>query len=233
MGRVTRLIVCVVVLAGITICGKPPASPRGYALRTADSPLEHIAVISDSYTTGSTEGGNGSEAWTVRAWQTLHTQGVQVAADVAAEGWAGYAERGNHGHNFQDLGARAIYPDDALVMFFGSRNDQDVDPAILAGTTRSTLDFARRVAPAATLLVIGPAWPTADAPGSVLQIRDILQAQAWAVGAVFTDPIAEGWFVDRPELIGADHVHPTDAGHAYMADKIAPLIQAQLTMIRT
>jgi phospholipase/lecithinase/hemolysin len=24
-------------------------------------------------------------------------------------------------------------------------------------------------------------------------------------------------------------VHPTDAGHAYMADKIAPLIRAQLS----
>ena len=32
----------------------------------------------------------------------------------------------------------------------------------------------------------------------------------------------------RPELIGGDGVHPTDAGHAYMADKIAPLIGAEL-----
>jgi lysophospholipase L1-like esterase len=218
-------------LAAIT--GRPPASSLGYELRTADSGLEHIAVISDSYTTGSTEGGNGPQTWTVRAWQALRSQGVQVAADVAAEGWAGYSERGNYGHNFQDLGARAIYPDDALVVFFGSRNDQGVDPAMLTGTSRSAFDFARRIAPSANLLVIGPACPTADVPGPVLQIRDILQAQAWGVGAIFADPIAEGWFVGRPELIGADQVHPTDAGHAYMAEKIAPLIQAQLTMIRT
>jgi hypothetical protein len=32
----------------------------------------------------------------------------------------------------------------------------------------------------------------------------------------------------RPELIGADGVRLTDAGQAYMADKIAPLIRAQL-----
>ena len=44
----------------------------------------------------------------------------------------------------------------------------------------------------------------------------------------FFDPIAQGWFVGRPELIGSDGIHPTDAGHAYMADKIAPLIGAQL-----
>jgi lysophospholipase L1-like esterase len=30
-------------------------------------------------------------------------------------------------------------------------------------------------------------------------------------------------------LIGKDGVHPTDAGHAYMADMIAPLIRAQLS----
>ena len=34
--------------------------------------------------------------------------------------------------------------------------------------------------------------------------------------------------VGSPELIGPDGVHPTDAGHAYMANKIAPLIGAQL-----
>ena len=53
-------------------------------------------------------------------------------------------------------------------------------------------------------------------------------ASARAVGATFVDPLADGWFVGRPELIGADGVHPTDAGQAYMADKIAPLIRAQL-----
>jgi lysophospholipase L1-like esterase len=31
-------------------------------------------------------------------------------------------------------------------------------------------------------------------------------------------------------LIGPDGVHPTDAGHAYMAEKIAPLIRSQLAI---
>ena len=44
-------------------------------------------------------------------------------------------------------------------------------------------------------------------------------------GAAFVDPIAERWFVGQPGLIGADGVHPTDAGHEYMADKIAPAHQ--------
>jgi lysophospholipase L1-like esterase len=64
----------------------------------------------------------------------------------------------------------------------------------------------------------------------VLELRDTLRGQAKAIGAVFVDPLAEGWFVGRPELIGADGVHPTDAGHAYMAEKIAPLIRSQLAI---
>lgn len=35
---------------------------------------------------------------------------------------------GDHGNVFEDLTARAVQPDDALVVFFGSRNDQGMDP---------------------------------------------------------------------------------------------------------
>ena len=64
----------------------------------------------------------------------------------------------------------------------------------------------------------------------MLKIRDSLRDQAAQIGAAFIDPIADGWFVGRPDLIGQDGVHPNDAGHAYMADKIAPLILNQLTI---
>jgi lysophospholipase L1-like esterase len=121
-----------------------------------------------------------------------------------------------------------VRPDDSLVVFFGSRNDQDVPPDQLTTLTNDALSAARRTAPTARMLVIGPPWPTADVPPAVLQIRDILNGAARSVGAAFVDPIGAGWFVGRPDLIGSDGVHPTDAGHAYMAAKIAPLIAAQL-----
>ena len=90
--------------------------------------------------------------------------------------------------------------------------------------------LARFAAPDARVLVIGPPWPTATPPQAVLNIRNSLRSQAAAIGATFVDPIAENWFVGRPDLIGHDGVHPTDAGHAYMAEKIAPLIYSQLTI---
>lgn len=190
--------------------------------------VNRIAVIGDSYTTGSDEGGRDAKGWPTQAWQILASQGIATTADVGAEGGAGYGTRGNRGGLFEDLTAATVKPDDTLVVFFGSRNDQGVEPAQLSILVYGTFQLARRIAPTAQFLVIGPPWPTADVPPAVLRIRDILKYQADLAGAAFEDPIAARWFVDRPELIGRDGVHPTDAGHTYMAEKIAPLIGARL-----
>jgi lysophospholipase L1-like esterase len=226
VSRVATFVICLTVLVVAAIDHAAPL--MRYQTVSRSSPPNHIAVIGDSYTTGTDEGGQGAKAWPALAWQTLSHQGTQVVADVAAEGRAGYAVPGDHGSVFEDLTARAVKPDDVLVVFFGSRNDQGVDPNQLAEMARDAFDLARRITPSGRLLVIGPPWPTADVPESVLQIRDVLNGATHGAGASFVDPIADRWFVDRPDLIGPDGVHPNDAGHAYLADKIAPIIGAQL-----
>lgn len=227
---VSRLITAIVTIAVLLATAAEHRTPvkHNETLNLAVS-VNHIAVIGDSYTTGGDLGGLGSNGWTARAWQWLTQQGIPISADVSAEGGAGYGTRGNHGSVFEDLTARAVKPDDVLVVFFGSRNDQAVDPTQLSILAWGTFQLARSSAPKARFLVIGPPWPTADPPEAVLRIRDTLKYQAGIVGATFIDPIAAGWFVGRPELIGKDGVHPTDAGHAYMAEKIAPLIGSQLS----
>ena len=204
-----------------------PAAWGAPAASTA--PASRIAVIGDSYTTGSTEGGVGPSGWAPRVWQMLATQGFNVTPEVSAEGGAGYAIRGNHGSLFGDLTPRAVRPDDALVVFFGSRNDAPADPNVVAANAAVAFAQARRTAPGAKLLVIGPPWTGADVPPAVLRIRDALRAQAVSHGATFYDPLIAGWFFGTPWLIGHDGVHPTDAGHAFLADRIAPLIAAQLS----
>ena len=140
--------------------------------------VNHIAVIGDSYTTGGDLGGLGSNGWTARPGSGSTQQGIPVSADVAAEGGAGYGTRGNRGSVFEDLTADAVKPDDVLVVFFGSRNDQGVDPTQLSILAWGTFQLARRTAPKARFLVIGPPWPTADPPDAVLRIRDALKYQA-------------------------------------------------------
>lgn len=224
MSRLTTFAISLGLLAGM-VTNIPT---QQYTNSGLDPRLSHIAVIGDSYTTGAIEGGLGPNGWATLAWQELAQDGTPVTADVVAEGGAGYVARGNRGGIFGDLTARAVKPDDVLIVFFGSRNDMDADPAAITNMSRDALALAARIAPSARILVIGPPWPTADVPPSVLRIRDILKVQAREAGATFSDPIADGWFVGRPELIGADGIHPTDAGHAYMAEKIAPLIGEEL-----
>lgn len=209
----------------VVVVGAVSGTPVGRAVAPA-----HIAVIGDSYTTGTNEGGNGPRSWTEQAWKLLGYRGIDIKADVAAEGGAGYGQPGNRGSVFQDLTARAVRRSDVLVVFFGSRNDQPVNPARFPEMAAGTFQLARFAAPDAKVLVIGPAWPTATPPQAVLTIRNSLRAQAAAAGATFIDPIDAGWFVGRPDLIGHDGVHPTDAGHIYLAEKIAPLIYSQLTV---
>ncbi|MCV7164452.1 SGNH/GDSL hydrolase family protein [Mycobacterium stomatepiae] len=229
VSRLAAFVVSVALLGGLF--GEVvthPAPERPYQPLTLDGRLTHIAVVGDSYTTGTDEGGLGPKAWTALTWQTLTKRGLQIDADVAAEGRAGYVVPGDHGSIFEDLTVRSVKTDDVLVVFFGSRNDEGSDPGLLAGRARDTFQVARILAPSARFLVIGPPWPTADVPADILQIRDVLNSEARAAGAAFVDPIGAHWFVDRPDLIGPDGVHPNDAGHRYMADKIAPLIRTQL-----
>jgi lysophospholipase L1-like esterase len=227
VSRLVTFVVAVSLVVGLLGARSTPV--RHNEILSLDAPVNHIVVVGDSYTTGTDLGGLGAKGWTAQAWQLLAKQGVPVTADVAAEGGAGYGTRGNHGSVFEDLTADAVKPDDVLVVFYGSRNDQGVDPTQLSILAWGTFQLAHRTAPSAKLLVIGPPWPTANPPDAILKIRDALKYQAQVAGATFIDPIAAGWFVGRPDLIGKDGVHPTDAGHAYMAAKIAPLIDAQLS----
>lgn len=226
MSRLLTFALSVATVFGAFVLPAHPVVQRD--VRPLDFAVNRIAVISDSYTTGTDQGGTGVKGWPPQVWRALTDRGIAVTPTVAAEGGAGYCTRGNHGSVFEDLTVRAVKPNDVLVVFFGSRNDLDVDPTRLSVAMYGTLSLARQIARTAQLLVIGPPWPTADPPPQILRIRDVLGYQAQLAGATFVDPIAARWFADRPDLIGADGVHPTDAGHSYMAGKIAPLIGAQL-----
>jgi lysophospholipase L1-like esterase len=197
-------------------------------VRLTDYAVNRVSVIGDSYTTGGDEGGTGTKGWPTQVWRALAEHGIEVTPTVAAEGGAGYCTRGDHGSVFEDLAVRAVKPTDVLVVFFGSRNDMNVDPTRLSIAMYGTFKLARQIARSAKFLVVGPAWPTANPPPAIRRIRDVLGYQAELAGATFVDPIAARWFVGAPDLIGADGVHPNDSGHTYLAAKLAPLIGAQL-----
>lgn len=142
----------------------------------------HIAVIGDSYTSGSDVGGNGAQSWPTLAWKLLAQRGLDVEADVAAEGGAGYGHPGDRGRVFEDLTAQAVQRSDALVVFFGSRNDQPVDPQKFPALAADTFQLARFAAgqrpsmPPATSLV----WNAGAArTGRTRRPRTMLESTRW------------------------------------------------------
>ena len=186
----------VVVVAAVV--GYSP-TPGPYQLVNRGSVDNHVAVIGDSYTTGTDEGGRGPRSWTAQTWEMLAAQGLKVDADVVAEGGAGYGVRGNNGSVFEDLTVTGRTRDDVLVVFFGSRNDQPVNPTQFPGWPPSTFHLAQVRRTGRKDSGDRAAVADRDPPPAVLTIRNSLRAQAAAIGATFIDPIDAGWFVGRPD----------------------------------
>jgi hypothetical protein len=144
-GAVSRLSAFVVTLGLLvaTICtALADIRPPGHGSGIADVPGRGHRGL---YTTGGDEGGRGIKGG--RPGGVARAPRSQIAADVAAEGGAGYGVPGNRGSVFEALAARSVQPDDALVVFYGSRNDQGVDPARFFGAALCALNVARRLAP--------------------------------------------------------------------------------------
>jgi lysophospholipase L1-like esterase len=219
--------------------GKLAASLAGFALLAACSNAVpgtypagreyQVAVVGDSYTSGSDEGGEGPNGWPALVRKTLDEHNLHLSIRVGAEGGSSYVEKGTGGGVFGDQVSGVVGIASDLVVFFGGRNDGPAPPDVLAAAVHDDFAKAKSYAPHAKLLVIGPLWPAPGPPVEILRVRDIVRDQALAVGAVFVDPLAEHWFADAPQLIGADGIHPTNEGHKYLAQRIAPVIASTLT----
>ena len=72
VSRLVTFVISLTLLVGVLAqTPEHPSRVREYEMLTLDSRVSHIAVIGDSYTTGTDEGGQGPKSWTARAWQAL------------------------------------------------------------------------------------------------------------------------------------------------------------------
>lgn len=203
-------------------------APAAAADETAEPDLTRILVIGDSYTGGSNEGGVGRNSWPSVMAEALDNDGLRATLKVDAEGGGGYVKPGQQENVFPQLVRRSVTAETDLVVFLGSRNDT-APRAVLEAAALDAFTAVQAVAPDARLLVIGPPWVDDRAPAYLQANRDALAAATSQAGGVFVDPLAEGWFTgDASALIGGDGVHPTDAGHRYMADLIGPHVKRLL-----
>lgn len=216
--------------SGQTDASRPDLGPK------PDPSVRYVAIIGDSFTSGRQFKGADPDGWPSIVAIQLSTDGTKIRPDVAATGGSGYVKHGTRGSVPFDQQVRQVAGQNVdLVVLFGAAHDETALPDKadeLSQAVQRTLAEARQSAPKAKLLVIGPASVEAQPSLDSAQVRDIVKAQADAVGVPFVDPLAELWFSGRPDLIGSDGAL-TRPGHAVAAEKIGPYISEQLGLAKT
>ena len=205
----------------------PTPSPA-VAPPVTDAPADRVVVIGDGYTSGTTEGGLGPDGWPALLEDRLAEADVPADVDVTADVGAGFVATGASGLTFGGLADTADLAAADVVVVLGSRDDGPGISDQVAAAAEELLAGVVQRAPEAELVVVGPVWPEDPAPAGARNNRDVIREAATAVGATFVDPIEDAWLVDEPELLGAGGVYPTDAGHAYLADRLEPAVRSAL-----
>jgi lysophospholipase L1-like esterase len=190
-------------------------------LDSTDTPDAVLVVYGDSYSAGGRQGGKGATGW-----PAIVAERLDADLRLHAAGGAGYVNGSQAAEEtFLDQVRGAPEPDADVVVVFGSRNDKFLPVADVKSQAATVYAAIRTASPTAQLVVIGPAWDDDAPPDALLRTRDAVSSAAVAAGALFVDPLAEEWLLERPELVGADGVHPNDAGHAYVADLLEPVLR--------
>ena len=207
--------VCAVafLLLAVTGCSHPlPDYVSKYTPPPPEPPLAAVAIIGDPYISGAS---TGTQAWPALVAAQLRKQNINVDLQIAE---AAATDAAAQAKQVQQV----LRPTTKVAVLFGDAG------ASGASAVQRAIPEVKKTAPEAKLLVIGPAWTNGPPPKSLQTVRQALKAEAKAAGAMFVDPVADGWFVNQPDLVGPDHATLTDAGHAYLAGKLAPLIAQQL-----
>lgn len=189
-----------------------------------------VTFLGDSYTNGT-----DMDSGAAKRFPALIGNSLRVEHKVMGYNGSGYTVRGPKPFNvtFPEAAAN-VAADSSIVVVFGSRNDKLPYQSVYDGAVK-TYQKLRSTVPNAKVIVIGPPWINNKPNPQILSDRKAVQAAAKTAGLQFVDPIARGWFAQPSEIsdgknfrIGSDHVHPTDAGHAYLADKIKPYVKQNL-----
>ncbi len=118
-----------------------------------------------------------------------------------------------------------------LVIVQGSINDRKVSLTGYEEAVDAAWDALAATYPGVPIVILGPAPQVLPVESKTAEIDGMLQAAAAARGWAYVSPIAEqwitaanyDWIIDTGE-IGRDH--PTTAGHAYLAERVADAIDA-------
>jgi hypothetical protein len=198
-----------------------------------------LGVLGDSISDGSAQNaGAGIGTWTYRAGRLLGCTDVWDQS----RGGTGYITPGS----FTTFGGRvagdiAPYAFDRLIVWGGYNDNGGSQPSIQTAAESLFATLKDEVVPGGEVYVIG-CWSPSGTPAASLTNTDAtLKAAAAVAGLPFISPItgsiynAAGTLVDTQgawittanaaTYVGADNVHPTDAGHTYLARRIVEALR--------
>ena len=198
----------------------PTAHPAMRTVRPPAPPTD-AAIVGDSYTAGA----RASSPRRGYAELVSGAMGWQHPAIYGLSG-AGYARPSVHGRRLTSVIPKVVARRPPVLLVVLGHNDTRVAPERVRAAARLCLWRLRRRLREATIVVVGPIWPSGSPPYRVLVTRDaILRAVRDVDGLKWIDPVAERWFTgDRARhtgnaarFISADENHPNNAGHAHIA----------------
>jgi lysophospholipase L1-like esterase len=207
-----------------------------------------LMVLGDSISDGSAQNtGAGAGSWFARAGRLLGS----TDAWEQGRGGTGYITPGSFATFATRLPADVIaWAPDRLIVW-GGYNDNTGDQAAIATAAASLYAAIRTGLPSALVYVIGCWAPTGSPAGSITNTDTALRTAAANAGFPFISPLtgavynAAGTLVathgawitgtgrvgattgtgNADGYIGTDAVHPTDAGHVYLARRITAAIR--------
>ncbi|BDV30139.1 SGNH/GDSL hydrolase family protein [Microbacterium terricola] len=185
-----------------------------------------VLVFGDSWTYGS--------AATVPTLGYAYRLGGLLGWTTLVDGvrGSGYLKPGIDGPAFGERIADldpTLDPD--LVIVQGSINDRVRYPSGYEDAVNAAWDALADVYPAASVVILGPAPQVLPVEANTARMDSDLAALAAARGWAYISPIHEEWitaanYADVIDTSDFGRDHPSDAGHAYLAERLAASLTA-------
>ncbi|MGO1307665.1 MAG: SGNH/GDSL hydrolase family protein [Microbacterium gubbeenense] len=206
---------------GVDVSGDWVAQPGVSAVE----PEASLLVFGDSWTFGlastTVTGGYAYRTGAILGWATT----------VNGENGSGYLRAGEYGGYY---GTRVAELDPDLdpdvVVIQGSINDRAQPLSALPRAARAVWRAVEATYPDAELVILGPAPSMLPVNESIESIDDVLAELAAEEGLSYISPIDDEWITTSNydtviDASASGYNHPSDDGHAYLAEKLVSELQ--------
>ena len=196
----------------LTRLSEPDLPGRGApSISPGRGPQPVAAFLGDSYTAGV-----GASTPALQ-WTTLVARKEGWGEANFGEAGSGYITKGFDKTSYLGRVQEVVDVRPDIVVVAGGQNDMGSNGDVDAGV-KATLELLRDGLPRAKMYVVGPTWAQQPPPPSLVEIETAAQKAAAEVDAQFIPAL--DWIAGRPDLMAPDNIHPNDAGHRLIADRV-------------